>query len=100
MLLALVRDSGGLLPGYKSSEHAGPGVTPPAVILALAEKHSGFPGSISEGHGAMKHLQVFWRGTTNPACSLFCLNTSESADNLNSKGKISTPLLLNSVELF
>ena len=68
----LVRDSGQPLPDNKGSEHAGPGVITPGGLLAPAEKHSGFPGSISKGHGAMKHLQVIWRSTAHPVCSLSC----------------------------
>lgn len=67
-----VRDSGWLLPDNKGSEHAGPGVTTSGGVLAPAEKHSGFPGSISMGHGAMKRVQVIWHGTTHPVCSLSC----------------------------
>jgi len=71
-VLVLVRESGLLLPDNKGSEHAGPGVTTSGGVLAPAEKHNGFPGSISMGHGAMKHLQVIWHGTTHPVCSLSC----------------------------
>ena len=70
--LSIGEDSGQLLPDNKSSEHGGSGVTALNGVLALAEKHRSLARSIFKGHGALKHLQDIWPGTTHPVCSSFC----------------------------